>query len=173
MRHLPLLLLLVLACHDDPSAPAEPAPGFRLSLAAAAAAPVALDGDSTAWRNEGSPYHRIFRLILHAPDAPAGYPAGEVLIHVAGYGSALAGTPIPVAGTWPVVPGTSALGTSATVEIGDGWRGTAVGGVLVIEAADAEQVTGSLDLELAVHEDLEPRPNVTLTGSFRAQAWVD
>jgi hypothetical protein len=173
MRAPPVVLLLALACASDPSSPAEPRAGFRLSLDAAGAAPATLDGDSTAWRNEGSPYHRVFRLVLNSPAAPPGYPAGEVRIHVAGYGSALAGTSVPIVGTWPVVPGTSALGTSATFEMSEGWRGTAVGGALVIEAADAEEVTGSLDLELAVQQDLEPRPPVTVRGSFRARAWEE
>jgi hypothetical protein len=96
-----------------------------------------------------------------------------VRIEVGGYGSELAAGTVPTPGTWPVVPGTTALGTSVTVSIGDGWRGTAVAGALVIERADAEVVAGSLDVELAVQEDLEPRPAVTLRGRFSAAAWEE
>lgn len=173
---LPLLGALLLAAGCDAgqtSPPGDPSPEFRVTLAPDGGTPAELRGDSAAWRNEGHPIHRVFRLVLHAPGAPAGFPDGAVRIEVGGYGSAIAGGTIPTPGTWPVVPGPTALGTSVQVEIGSGWRGTAVAGALVIEQAGADVVAGSLDVELAVQEDLEPRPAVTLRGRFTAVAWVD
>jgi len=165
-------LLLPLGCGTD-YGPADPAATFRLTLEAEGAEESVLRGDSATWRNEGHPIHRVFRLVLHAPAAPPGYPAAPVRIEVGGYSSALAGGTIPTPGTWPVAPGTTALGTSVKVEIGAAWRGTAVAGALVIEQAGADVVTGSLDVELAVQEDLEPRPAVTLRGRFTAVAWEE
>lgn len=165
-------LLLPLGCGTD-YGPADPEASFRLTFEAEGSDASALRGDSAAWRNEGHPIHRVFRLVLHAPDAPAGFPDAPVRIEVGGYGSAIAAGPVPTPGTWPVVPGTSALGTLVSVEIGDEWRGTAVAGALVIERADAEVVTGSLDVVLAVQEDLESRPPVTLRGRFMALAWEE
>lgn len=167
-------LLLVAGCDaGQTSPPPDPSPDFRFTLAPDGGAPAELSGDSAAWRNEGHPIHRVFRLVLFAPGAPAGFPAAPVRIEVGGYGSALAAGTIPTPGTWPVVPGPTALGTSVQVEIGEGWRGTAVAGALVIEQAGADVVTGSLDAELAVQEDLEPRPSVTLRGRFTAVAWEE
>ncbi len=165
-------LLLAPGCGTD-YGPGAPVASFRFTLEAAGAGESVLRGDSAAWRNEGSPVHRLFRLVLHAPDAPAGYPDAPVRVEVAGHGSAIAGGTVPVPGTWPVTPGESGLGTAVLVEIGDGWRGTGVAGALVIERANAGVVTGSLDIELAVREDLEPRPAVTLRGRFSAVAWAE
>lgn len=164
-------MLLAVGCETgQTSAPTGPTPDYRLALVPEAGAPATLRGDSATWRNEGPPIHRVFRLVLHSPTAPAGYPAGPVRITVGGYGSEVAGGSIPATGTWPVQPESSALGTSVSVEIGEGWRGTAVAGVLVIERADAELVAGSLDVTLAVREDLESRPGATLQGEFTAVA---
>jgi hypothetical protein len=168
----PAALLLTPGCGTD-YGPADPVASFRFTLEAEGAGEAVLRGDSAAWRNDGPPIHRVFRLVLHAPAAPPGYPAAPLRIEVWGHGSALAGGAIPTPGTWPVVPGTTALGTSVTVEIGDGWRGTAVAGALVIERANADVVTGSLDVGLAVQEDLEPRPPVSLRGRFTAMAWME
>lgn len=166
--------LFILGCDaGQTDTPSGPVPDFRLTFEAEGAAPAELQGDSTAWRNEGSPYHRVFRLVLHAPAAPAGFPEAPVEVEVAGYGGALAGGSVPAPGTWPVEPGSSGIGTSVRVEIGPAWQGTAVSGVLVVESADPEIVSGSLDVELAVHEDLEPRPAVTLRGRFTAAAWAE
>jgi hypothetical protein len=173
---LPLLGALLLGAGCDAgqtSPPAGPSPDFRFTLTPDGGAPAGLRGDSATWRNEGHPIHRVFRLVLHAPDAPAGFPDGAVRIEVGGYGSALAGGTIPTPGTWPVAPGPTALGTAVRMEIGSGWRGTAVAGALVIEQAGADVVTGSLDVELAVQEELEPRPAVRLRGRFSAVAWAD
>ena len=172
----PLLgaLLLVAGCDAGQTSPAaDPSPDFRFTLAPDGGAPADFRGDSAAWRNEGPPIHRVFRLLLVATDAQAGFPDAPVRIEVGGYGSAIASGTIPAPGTWPVVPGPTALGTSVQVEIGSGWRGTAVAGALVIEEAGTDAVTGSLDVELAVQEDLEPRPGVTLRGRFTAVAWEE
>ncbi len=142
---------------------------FRLSFEPEGAGGSVLRGDSAAGRNEGHPIHRVFR-VLPAPGAPAGFPDAPVRVEVGGYGSAIAGGTIPTPGTWPVVPGSSALGMSVSVQIGDGWRGTAGAGALVIEHAGAGVVTGSLDVELAVQEDLAPRPAVTRRGRSSAVA---
>lgn len=168
------VLLLMAGCDaGQTSPPAGPSPDFRLTLEPDGGAPADMRGDSVVWRNEGHPIHRVFRLVLYAPAAPAGFPIGSVRIEVGGYGSALAGGTIPSPGTWPVVPGPSALGTSVTMRIGEEWRGTAIAGALVIERAGADLVTGSLDVELAVQEDLEPRPPVAVRGRFTAAAWAE
>lgn len=167
-------LLLVIGCDAGQSTdPNGPPAGFRVTLVPEAGEPATVRGDSATWRNDGPPIHRVFRLVLHAPAAPAGYPAGLVRITVGGYGSEVAGEAIPAVGTWPVHPSSPMLGTSVSLEIGDRWRGTAVAGMLVIERADAEVVEGSLEVTLAVQEDLEPRPGIALRGGFAARAFEE
>ena len=164
-------LLLAAGCNvAQSSAPAGSPAEFRLTLLPEAGVPATLRGDSATWRNDGSPFHRAFRLELRASASTAGYPPGPVLLMLLGNDSVLSVGSEPVPGVYPVNPVEPVRGTSVDVRIGEGWRGVAIDGSLTVARIRRGIVTGSLDLLLSVREDLEVRPDVVLRGEFTAVA---
>lgn len=172
------LLLAALAaavpgCNDPGVFGAGPRAAFDLTLAPDDGATVRVRGDSAAWRNDGSPWHRQFELVLLAPEAPPGLPTGKFRLAVLSPDKTIAAGSVPVEGEYAITPGQDGLATYVQVEVGSAWRATAIDGVLTIADASPDLVRGALDVRLAVLEDHEPRPEVHLRGSFTARAWEE